>query len=90
MDKRNQDEQDEPEGQHADDPVDETSNKVMNAPSTDDQRVERMELPTESQQLDVLWPPCFHHHVPELLHLYSICYYPCDLLFLYILIYHVK
>jgi hypothetical protein len=45
--KRNQD------GQHVDDPVDETPNIVRNAPSTNDQRVERMELPTESQRLDV-------------------------------------
>jgi hypothetical protein len=53
MHKRNQDEHDKPEGQHADDPVDETPNEVRNAPITDDQRVEWMELPSESQWLDV-------------------------------------
>jgi hypothetical protein len=33
MKNRNQDEHDEPDGQHADDPMDETSNTARNAPT---------------------------------------------------------
>jgi hypothetical protein len=53
LNNRNQDEQNEIDAQHADDPMDETSNAARNASRPDDQGIEWMELPIESQWLDV-------------------------------------
>jgi hypothetical protein len=51
LNNRNQDEQEEPDAQHTDDTVEQTSNVARKASRLDDQGIEWMELPTESP-----WP----------------------------------